>query len=169
MSFVEKEITCEFSIDDEIRRIRMGNVTNDTIIAELGEMRRYFENALDRISTFEAFLGINQKTDKVKIKKITKPTSGTKEILNIILVEKDDDVPDNYESILLITDENYGDLVFIENDNLQDLCKEIIFNQNGVVLNLPDVITTSKYAILNGTGEWELREKEVTSQSVDSQ
>lgn len=170
MSFVEKQIDFKnILLDDEIKRIRAGNLNNGTLISEIADIRKKLEESLERISIIENTLGISKHSEKIKIKKLNKMDVSTKEIFDIILVQNDDIVPDEHESVLIITDQGYGDLIYINRDVLKELCKEILINQVGQELSFPDYISTGKYAILNSNGEWELKDTEATTTNNDDE
>lgn len=168
MSFVEKQIDFKnILLEDEINRIRAGNLNNGTLASEIADIRRKLEEGLERISIIENNLGISKHSEKIKIKKLNKTDVSTKEIFDIILVQNDDVVPDGYESVLIITEQGHGDLIYINRDILLELCKEILINQVGQELSFPEYISTGKYAILNSNGEWELKETEATITNND--
>ena len=144
-------------IDREIRRLRMGNLSNESVIDEIIELRQKLEYGLERISLIESFLGI-QKNDKQKTKKNTRFSGPLAEVLDIILVEKNDEVPFGYESLLIVIRPDYGKMIYMQVDDLKDFCnriKDLPINEN---IPFPEYITTKKYGEKNINGEWELKE-----------
>lgn len=155
MSFLEREILR--SGDDIDLLISKGDTK--TITKEVSEIRKKLEQALERITNIEISLGI----DRTKIRKVTKSSLDQRCILNMILVEKDDDVPDDCQSLLVITEEKNGELIYIKTDDLAELCKHILMYPIGHKLDFPDYISTTKYAILNDNGDWELNDRDQPS------
>lgn len=149
MSFFELQNNTE-----GIRKIRSGAITNEMIIDELRQMKI-------RITELESMLGCGKTIDKSKTKKQLKTSGLLKNVINIILVQPDDDIPDGYESILVIFEENYGELINIRTEEIERLCEEILMSPDGKEVFFPEYITTSNYAILNGDGDWEIKKREI--------
>ncbi len=131
----------------------MTPITNEMIFDELCKMK-------NRISELEAMLGCNKISEKSK-KKLTKPIGLSKDVLNIILVEPDDDIPRGYDSLLVILDEGYGELINILTNELERFCEDILKGSEGDKIVFPEYTMTNKYAILNGEGDWEIQQREV--------
>ena len=128
------------------------------VIEEIRLLRRNIDNALERISCLEINLGINDSEDKTKVKAVSRRYESIKEILNIILVEADDDNPEDHHSILVIENPNYGELVYVDKNKLEELCNNILRGSIGETVEFPEYIKSNKFAELNSDGDWELKE-----------
>lgn len=169
MSYLEKQL----GLIDQVDRITMEKKTiskmnKESILQELSELRKKFETSLERISIIESFLGVSKttptKSEKPKPKRNEKYSiSKNEDINNIILIEKDDDVPEGYECIIVVCNENKGEIILIRTEDLKELCKNIIINPIGQNIQFPPYKPTNKHATLNDNGEWEMETLEEIS------
>ena len=161
MSYFERDfVRHEAYIIEENNNNIMANMTMESVAKEIQEIRRKLELSLERVTLIESFIGIGKSIDKSKLKKASKFMGLSKDIINIILVEPDDDVPVNHESILVVIEPTYGELLYIHVDLLEAFCRDILMSPEGNRLPFPDLIISNKYATLNGSGEWEIHERE---------
>ncbi len=130
MSFVESQLTNNADFIEEIRSIKLK-----------------LETALARIKQIELSLNIpnNDIDEKIKQRKIN-PYNNKKEILNIILVDNDEDVPIGYCSLLVVTSETEGELLTVDKDDLKNFCINILTAKNGSEINILDHEKTNKIA-----------------------
>jgi len=181
MSFLEEEIGNYLdeetvnTVDREIYSFRNSKkLSKDDIVSEFKELRKIIssninslEKALKRIDTLEESIS-SLEIEKSKQKKSLRNDSiGNKEIIDIILIKKDADVPPDHENVLLITDEKMGISVYIPTDELLHICNEILTTSVGTKISTNKCIKTGKYSVLNENNEWILMESsETTSAST---
>ncbi len=167
MSFVEKEIALLRQRNEVFKQKEVRNrMSNDSIINELSDLRKKLENSLERISQIESFLGVsNLKARSKRLKKYT--IDRTDSISNIILIEKDDDVPDDSQTIIVINEENRGEIIIVKTILLQELCRNILVGSVGETISFPSYQSTGRYAVQNDDGDWELDLPKINKDASD--
>lgn len=176
MSFLEDDIgsdlDVENTIDQEISSYRDSKkLSKDEIMTEFKELRKlissnmgFLEKALKKIDILEMSINLLDQ-DKLKKKSVRNDKIGNKNIIDIILIKKDVDVPADYENVLLITEENMGLSVFMPTEEVLRICNEILETPDGTKIYTNNCIETGKYGVLNDSGDWILMESSETTTS----
>jgi len=168
--------TSENTIDREINAYRNSRQQNPNpnVLEELNTIRHMimekmniFERTLLRLDEIEFIVtggSSRPPIEKIKSKKIVRNDSlPSRDIIDIILVQRDVFTPQGYENVLLITSENFGELVYMRTEYLEEICQKIISTPNTTKFLVDEIERTGKYGILNDDGDWVLMENSETS------
>ena len=133
----EQEWTYDYEINEEYAYL-LGFFFADGTCCTTVSNKPHYEWQINNIKLewLEKLLPIAEKYEKqefiiqkIKQRKIN-PYNNKKEILNIILVDNDEDVPIGYCSLLIVTSETEGELLTVDKDDLKNFLSNLNTSTN---------------------------------------